>query len=300
MIRTKNSSFNYLTSTDTDKLWGLYITGCGCADIPPNSKYPPTQHPDTYMFDWSNGRVLPEFQILYITHGEGIFETKKSGKKKVGAGSILLLFPGIWHRYQPSSKTGWKEYWISFNGSQPDIFMKNGILPENNPVLEIGLSETLISLYHQILELIESEKIGYKEIISTLTYQIIAQVNTLQNSKRFAGKEIENTIQKAKAYIADNIDSEIKFETLASELGIGYSWFRRMFRHYTGLAPTQYFLQLKLNKAKELVIGTSLSIKQISVMLGFESQYYFSKIFKKKTGMSPIQLRNYSQKYSPH
>ncbi|MGD8782197.1 MAG: AraC family transcriptional regulator [Ignavibacteria bacterium] len=221
---------------------------------------------------------------------------KKTGKKKVSAGDIMLLFPGIWHRYQPNSKTGWKEYWISFNGRQPEIFRKNEILHENNPVIEVGLDETLINLYHQILSLIESEKTGFREIISTLTYQIIAQVNAIQNSKRFAGKEIEITIQKAKAYIIDNIDSNIKFKKLAHELGIGYSWFRHMFRHYTGLAPTQYLLQMKLNKAKELVIGTSLSIKQISVMLGFESQYYFSKIFKKKVGMSPIQLRNYSQK----
>ena len=94
----------------------------------------------------------------------------------------------------------------------------------------------------------------------------------------------------------DNIDSNIKFEELAQELGIGYSWFRRMFRHYTGFAPAQYLLQTKLNKAKELVIGTSLSMKQISVMLGFESQYYFSKIFKKKMGMSPNKMRNNFQK----
>lgn len=94
MIRTKYSSFNYLTSTEADRFWGLYVTGSGSADIPPNTKYPPTRHPDTYMFDWSHGRVLPEFQTLYITQGEGIFETKKNRQEKSFCRGYNAPFPG--------------------------------------------------------------------------------------------------------------------------------------------------------------------------------------------------------------
>ena len=93
----------------------------------------------------------------------------------------------------------------------------------------------------------------------------------------------------------DRIDHQINLEELANEIGVGYSWFRRMFKHYTGLAPSQYFLQLKLNKAKDLLLNTSLSIKEISVITGFESQYYFSKLFKKRIGISPIQQRKYAR-----
>jgi len=68
-----------------------------------------------------------------------------------------------------------------------------------------------------------------------------------------------------------------------------------MFKRYTGLSPAQYFLQLKLNKAKDLLLNTSMSIKEISVITGFESQYYFSRFFKKRIGMSPIQQRKFSR-----
>jgi transcriptional regulator GlxA family with amidase domain len=95
--------------------------------------------------------------------------------------------------------------------------------------------------------------------------------------------------------MADRIDKNINMEKLASELGVGYSWFRRMFRHYTGLPPVQYFLELKLNKAKELLVNTSLPIKEIAVITGFESQFYFSKFFKNRVGMSPIKYREFSR-----
>jgi len=295
MIRTKHSVFNYLTIADIDKLWGIYVIGSGTADVPPHTQYPPTKHPDAYMFDWRHGRILPEFQVVYITRGQGTFESKELGRKKIEAGTVFFLFPGVWHRYMPLPETGWKEHWISFNGVQPKTLKRHNIFSPERAVLEIGLDETLIQLYQQIMELIESEKIGYKETIATLSYQIIAQIIAKEKSKKFSGKEIETTIQTAKALMVDRIDQQINSEELSHELGVGYSWFRRMFRHYTGLSPTQYFLQLKLNKAKELLVGTSLSIKEIAVITGFDSQYYFSKFFKKRIGMSPIQLRKYSR-----
>jgi AraC-like DNA-binding protein len=295
MIRTKNSVFEYLVVSELDKIWGLFVTGSGSADIASESPYPPTKHPDAYMFNWENGRILTEFQILYITRGTGIFESRAVGRKKITEGSILLLFPETWHRYMPEKKTGWREHWISFNGPQVKNFLERGIISPNNPVIDIGLKEDIISLYQEVLELIQSEKIGYKEIIASLTYQIIAKVYAAERSKKYGGKEVEQTIIKAKAFMADRVDKKLCIEDLAEELGIGYSWFRRMFKHYTSFAPAQYFLELKLNKAKDLLTNTSLSVKEIAVITGFESQFYFSKLFKKKMKISPIQLREYSR-----
>jgi AraC-like DNA-binding protein len=281
--------------SDIDKDWGLYVTGSGSADIPPHTVYPPTRHPEGYMFDWHKGRILTEFQILYITRGRGIFESKATGKKKIEEGDIILLFPGVWHRYMPDKKCGWKEHWISFNGTSPQKFLESGILTPDNAIIEIGLNVEIVNLYQQIIELIECQKIGYKEIIASLTYQIVAQIRAAEGSKKYYGKGFEITINKGKILMADRLDKKINLRELASELGVGYSWFRRMFHHYTGLAPAQYFLELKLNKAKDLLISTSLPIKEIAVITGFESQFYFSKFFKKRIGMSPIKLREYSR-----
>jgi AraC-like DNA-binding protein len=62
-------------------------------------------------------------------------------------------------------------------------------------------------------------------------------------------------------------------------------------KNFTGISPRQYFLQLKVMRARELLITTDQSIKEISYQLGFDSIYYFSRFFKQKTGMSPSEFR---------
>jgi transcriptional regulator GlxA family with amidase domain len=65
-----------------------------------------------------------------------------------------------------------------------------------------------------------------------------------------------------------------------------------MFRLYTGVAPHKYFMELKIMRAKELLLATDKSIKEISFELGFQSIHYFSRIFKNKTGVSPSEFRH--------
>lgn len=295
MIRTNNSIFNYLSVSEKDKDWGLYLTGGGTADVPPHTPYPPTKHPDAYMFHWKSGRILHEYQIIYITRGAGTFESESVGQKQISEGTVFILLPEMWHRYTPNTNTGWKEYWISFNGKQADKFLATGIFSKTKPVLDIGLNEEIIKLYQKILDLLESEKVGYKEICAAIVYQIIAQVMASERSKMFEGKEIETIINKSKVLMADRIESHIYFNELANELGIGYSWYRRMFFRYTGITPAQYFLQLKLNRAKDLLMNTSMSIKEIALKVGFDSQFYFSKFFTQRMGISPKKLRDYSR-----
>ncbi len=129
-----------MTVSEANKLWGLYVTSAGSCDIPPHTSYPPDRHPNTYMFDWKQGRVLPEFAILYIVRGEGFYESKPLGKRTINEGSIFLLFPGIWHSYAPNPITGWKEYWVCFDGIQPRKFLDKGILSLDKPVLNIGFN----------------------------------------------------------------------------------------------------------------------------------------------------------------
>jgi AraC-like DNA-binding protein len=89
----------------------------------------------------------------------------------------------------------------------------------------------------------------------------------------------------------EKIDEEIDFKILANNLGISYSKFRSDFKRQTGLPPLQYFLFLKIEKAKDLLIHTDISSKQIAYDLGFESDSYFCRLFKKKMNLTPKEFR---------
>ena len=81
-------------------------------------------------------------------------------------------------------------------------------------------------------------------------------------------------------------------EDAAAGLYVSYAKFRRTFKAHTGLTPGQFHLQLRISRAKDLLTGTDLPVKQIALQLGFDSPYYFSRIFKKKTGHPPQEWRD--------
>ncbi|HEY4784803.1 MAG TPA: helix-turn-helix transcriptional regulator, partial [Bacteroidales bacterium] len=149
-------------------------------------------------------------------------------------------------------------------------------------------------LFVKIIEHAKHEKIGFQQLISGAATFILGQLFSIKRNAEFSNKEIENLINSARVLMRENIHNELGPEAIAKSLNIGYSWFRRMFKQYTGLAPAQYQLQLKIQIAKELLMDPNLSIKEIAFRLNFNSHYHFSNIFKEKTGLSPSNFRKIS------
>lgn len=286
-----NDSFvKYLAAGLPDKEWGLYLTVAGYAQIPPSEVYPPRVHPSGYFFTWEKGRVLQEYQINYITEGSGTFETNE-GQFPVVPGSILILRPGVWHRYRPDPETGWNEHYLGFSGDFCSHLFNEGFFQSSRPVVYVGFQESLLGLFFEILQLIKDEKTGYQQVSAATTILMLSKILSVVRNQEFAGKSIERKIRKACLYFRENVNASINIEQLAGELNVGYSYFRQMFRKYTGISPTQYHLSLRIQKAKDLLVSTDQSFKQIALNLGFESYFYFSRIFKDKTGKSPMEFR---------
>jgi len=280
----------YLTVSDDDFQWGFYLKVAGYSVIKPGSPYPSIEHPSGYYFRWEEGRILQEYQINYITAGEGIFENEFV-KTAVKPGSIILTFPGIWHRYKPVLKKGWEENFIGFNGSIADILMNQSVFSPKEPILQIGIKEELIDIYRKIFDLTQNEQPAYQQIASGNVIKLMGYILSFEKQKAFTGKRITKIIDETRFTIRQNIEKEIDFKKLAQTHNIGYSHFRQMFKKFTGVSPGQYHLQLKLIRAKEMLLSTDKSIKEISNELGFQSIYYFSNYFRKKEGISPSSVR---------
>lgn len=290
-----NESFvKYTNAGPLDKEWGLYLTVAGYAQIPPSDVYPPRIHPSGYYFTWEKGRILQEYQINYITEGSGVLETSTS-QFQVVPGSMIIIRPGIWHRYKPDPNTGWNEHYIGFNGDFCQNLFNEGFFQAGKPVLYVGFQESLLNLFFETIQQVKDEKTGHQQVASANTILILSKILSVVRNQEFAGKTIERTIRKACLYFRENLNASINMEELAAELHVGYSYFRQMFRRYTGISPTQYHLSLRIQKAKDLLISTNKSFKEIAIDLGFESYFYFSRIFKDKTGKSPMDFRKEHQ-----
>ncbi len=281
--------FKYLTISEDDIEWGICLSVAGSAQAKPNIPYPPGKHPSEYTFTWENGRVLNEYQLNYITEGAGVLENKH-GTYQVKKGSIIIIFPGEWHRYKPLQKTGWVENYIGFNGTNASSFMQHPFF-RNNPVLQPGIKEELIDTHLKIMDLAEKEEPGYQQIASGLIIKFLGYLISFEKQKGIAGKPIAKTIEEIRFYMREHLNQEINLEELVKDYQVGYSYFRKMFKKYTGVSPGQYHLQLRIIRAKEMLVGTDKSIKEISLELGFQTIHYFSLLFKKKVGMNPSEFR---------
>jgi AraC-like DNA-binding protein len=282
--------YKYVTISEEDKEWGLHINVAGKATVDKTSVYPPQGHPSGYSFNYQQGRILNEYQINYITEGSGIFENS-NGTFRIYPGTIIVIYPGEWHRYRPIKTTGWKEHYIGFDGKLASIILKPEFFNKQSPVLKVNFKKELQDTFYQILENVISEKAGYQQICAGLCIAYIGQIISILKNKEFEGKEIENKIQQACFVLRENLDKEINALQLAADLNIGYSHFRKMFKKYTGISPVQYHLQLRLKKAEDLLLMSDKTVKEIGFSLGFQSLFYFSRIFKQKTGMSPTAFR---------
>lgn len=289
-MSAKHTFFKYLTPSEDDMSWGLYLNVIGYAYVAPNDNYPPEGHPVGYNFNWSNGRILEEYQIIYITDGSGKLETRQ-GNYVIHPGTILFIYPGMWHRYRPDKKTGWKEHYIGFHGEFTGNIFQEQYITKQKPLMYIGFQDILIKQFFDVIEIVKDEKPGYQQVCSGITLHLISNILSINKNREFSGRDIERKIRRACIYLRENLHNEVNIEQLAGDVHVGYSHFRRVFKKYTGLSPAQYHLKLRLQKAKELLITTNLSVKQIAYDMGFQSNYYFTRIFTRKMGVPPTGIR---------
>ncbi|MDD2476694.1 MAG: AraC family transcriptional regulator [Dysgonamonadaceae bacterium] len=283
--------FKYLLVNERDKRFGLTVNTVGFQPIPPNTVYPSTDHPKSYYFNPLKGRILSEYQILYISKGEGSFRSESTKKTSIKKGHIILLFPGQWHTYCPYIDTGWNEYYIGFQGVVIDELVNNEFISLDNQVLDVGVNEELVNLFSNAIQSAKDEKKASQQYLAGIVLHIIGMTLSFSQNREFELNDSEQIIERAKVIMTENIHRQVNIQQIAANLGTSYSWFRKAFKEYTGFAPAQYFQELKLRKAKELLTEKNLTIKEIAFELDFSSYEYFLSFFKKKVGVTPTDYR---------
>lgn len=283
----------YLVVNPRDVQWGLTVSTVGYEEIGVADTYPTRGHADGYYFDIDKGRVLNEYQLLYITEGEGIFNSAHAKDIPLKAGNLFLLFPGEWHTYHPTGKNGWKSYWIGFKGKNVDDRVKAGFLSVYKPIYHVGFSADIIRLYEEAYKRAQEEASYSQQILAGIVNHLVGLMYALERSMELSKDHTRvDMINLARLRIRESLEVDLTIQQVAEELGVSYSNFRKLFKEFTGISPALYQQDLRLQRAKELLATTTLSIKEIAYRLRFDSPDYFSSKFKIKTGKKPSEFRN--------
>lgn len=116
----------------------------------------------------------------------------------------------------------------------------------------------------------------------------------IKNNEEEEGVE-KSPVEEAKEYITKNIDKKLSREDISEHVAYNPDYFNRIFKEETGLSIIEYILNEKIELTKELLAKTDIQISNIALRIGYNNFSYFSKLFKKHTGVSPSAYRETSK-----
>jgi AraC-like DNA-binding protein len=164
---------------------------------------------------------------------------------------------------------------FSFNDKLNDIYLKKMNPKENLPLGSTQILKNSIELL----------------MISLIRKQEFSSKTTFDDSVNLNDNQLVNNVKSILITKLDNVEN-ISLEQLSFTLGFSISYLKSTFKKSTGFSIMQYFIKLKIEKARKLLSQQKFSVSQISDFLGYGSIHYFSRQFKLETGMTPSEYVN--------
>jgi two-component system response regulator YesN len=105
----------------------------------------------------------------------------------------------------------------------------------------------------------------------------------------------QNSVLKAARYMEEHYSEPLPLQQVASQVHLNAAYFSHLFKKETGCSFVDYLLELRMEKAKQLLSNTDMKITEVSGMIGYDLPNYFAKLFKQTTGLSPKDYRKLYQ-----
>ncbi|RAV23196.1 helix-turn-helix domain-containing protein [Paenibacillus contaminans] len=233
-----------------------------------------------------------DYLLIYNHSGKAIVRAD-GGDHEVGDGTVVIYRPGEEQLYRLSDEQPIESYWIHFTGYGVESTLHRLGLSDRS-IYKTGQMEEYAYLSKMARNEMLSQKIGYDLNISALLIQMLSLISRscLQSGYTSAQLESSNRLELSISYLHANYEKPITIPELSGLAGLSVSRYIHLFKQRTGSTPKDYLIKFRLHKAKELLRDTRLTIRQISLIVGFVDQLYFSRVYKKFEGISPKEARH--------
>jgi AraC-like DNA-binding protein len=223
--------------------------------------------------------------IEYVYSGTGTVELE--GKEyHPSSGDIYILPERSKHTYYADRREPWTKIFINLKGTAV-----NGI------VQAFGLHKKAVyhkceefsPIFEEIYDIVKRD-IPVEQVMEKCAMLVMKLLIRLHQHD-MQEQDIPDEVQTAKRFIDNNYRRNLTMDDIAASVYRSNDYVKKRFKHYYGMTPYAYYLDVKMTHAKYLLQRTSLSVKQIADSLGFKSDRYFSKRFRELVGMTATQYR---------
>jgi AraC family transcriptional regulator len=255
-------------------------------------------------------RTVYDYELEFFTESKGAMEIDDE-IYEIKKGDIVFKRPGVISQ----GVLPYNCYLICFDmlgntGKSLDSYnlFENQKLQEDysSPLLDV--IPTLIhsasyEKYHFLFSSVVSEffssapnsNVLIRSYVLQILYQLYLDSVELKRNEVLPSSAYNTKIKNVCAHIKHNLKTKLDLDTLSKVSGLSPFYFQRIFKQIMGVTPNTYILKLKLEKAKELLMNTRMSITEISLECGFQNIPYFSHVFKQHLGMPPVEYRKKHQ-----
>ncbi len=271
MRGTESEDKQFVFCPDEDVPFVLDIVGV----TPPTPKY------------YISRECCDHYVLFHVAEGHGTLDYN-SAHYELNPYDTVLLAPGSRHTYAASPNDPFKIIWINFFCDWMPALLAGLELADKPVVSGVSCGEKLL----EILRLARATPNN-----NHLCFPVLRFVNeillSLAERVQFENREKSESALalKIKDMLDEAIYGKVDVNAIAERLYISKSSVYREFEKYYGCTPYRYILNRKIERAKSLLYRTNYSVADIAERLSFSDEFYFSNLFKRKTGLSPTAYR---------
>jgi AraC-like DNA-binding protein len=265
-------------------------------------------------------RKLLDYLIVHIASGKGLF-TVAGTTTEAGPGDLYWIPPNTPHTmegFAPSMELAYAHFDIVYQPatSHWDFTIPGGMLDltDLQPLMHGPVHYPPLTRLCGKLNGCTNDRVGHllRELcaeavraqpygalrMSGLMLEIIAEILRGQEGLGTTNSAHIPVLEKAASDLRSRCNASLSLDAIARQHGISPSHFRQLFQKHFGVPPRTYLRRARISKACGLMMGSSMTLSEIAVAVGFETVHSFSKAFRSEEGLSPSQYRRAGQAYT--
>lgn len=246
-----------------------------------------------YDHDWPSVLHTHHFtELFYVLDGEGLFLVEDK-KIPVHADDLVIINPNVTHTEQCDTKHKLEYIVLGVSGLQFDS--KTGTSLNYSIHNFRSNKKEIIFILQTIFKEAQKKEENFRDVCQNLLDILLIYLmrNTETAVMADDSKKASRECRFIEQYIDEHFAEDISLETLSSLTYMNKYYLVHAFKNYKGVSPINYLIEKRIQEAKTLLETTNFSIAKIAQHVGFSSQSYFSQIFRKVTGETPIKYKKH-------